>query len=332
MVAGTGAEMAGLVTIDDVDAAAARIAGLVRRTPLIESELGADGEPLFLKAESLQRGGSFKVRGAVNAVSQLAEHERSRGVVTHSSGNHAQALALAAAAFGIQCTVVMPRTTPDVKRAAVAHQGARIVLVEPHERESTAAAIQAETGAVLVPPYDDPAIIAGQGTVGAEIAADLASMGVDAVDTVYVPVSGGGLISGVAVAVKARIAGARVVAVEPELAGDLAEGWARGERVVWDPAVTARTIADGLRVAGVGRLNWTHIRALVDDVVTVSEHEIEEALRRIVLDAKLVCEPSGAVAYAGYLRAAQTRARSGPSVAVVSGANVEPSLLSRLIG
>jgi len=278
----------------------------------------------------LQRGGSFKIRGALNAVSQLSAAERASGVVTHSSGNHARALALAAGEWGASCTVVMPLTTPEVKRAAVEAEGARIVLVEPHERESAAAAIQAETGAAFVPPYDDPAIIAGQGTVGAEIAADL--RGADTVDTVYVPVSGGGLISGVAVAVKARLAGARVVAVEPELAADLAEGWARGERVVWDAAITARTIADGLRVAGVGELNWAHIQALVDDVVTVSEVEIEAAMRRIVLEAKLVCEPSGAVALAGYLRDAPSRGGSGPSVAVVSGGNVEPSLLSGLIG
>jgi threonine dehydratase len=324
--------MAALVTTADVDAAAARIAGRVRRTPLIETELGVDGTRLWLKAESLQRGGSFKIRGAMNAVSMLDAAERARGVVTHSSGNHALALALAAQEFGVGCTVVMPRGTPEVKRAAVAARGAQIAMVEPHERESAAAAIQAETGAAFVPPYDHPAIIAGQGTVGAEIAADLDPAGADTVDTVYVPVSGGGLISGVAVAVKARLAGARVVAVEPELAADLAEGWARGERTVWDPAVTARTIADGLRVASVGELNWQHIRALVDDVVTVSEAEIEAAMRRVVLDAKLVCEPSGAVALAGYLHDASTRSGQPSSVVVVSGGNVEPSLLSRLIG
>jgi threonine dehydratase len=316
-----------LLTVDDVDAAAARIAGQVRRTPLIESELGVGDVALFLKAESLQRGGSFKIRGVLNAVSLLPPERRPNGVVTHSSGNHAQALARAAEAFGVPCTVVMPRTTPAVKRLATEAHGAKVVLVEPHERESAAAAIQADTGAVLVHPFDDPAIIAGQGTVGAEIAADLPH-----VAAVYVPVSGGGLISGIAVAMKARVAGVRVIAVEPELAGDLAEGWARGERVVWDPALTARTVADGLRVAGVGELNWQHIRALVDDVVTVSEAEIESALRRIVLDAKLVCEPSGAVALAGYVKDRPTRPGSGPSVAVVSGSNVEPSLLSRLIG
>jgi threonine dehydratase len=320
-----------LVTVADIDAAAKQLDGRVRRTPLIASELGIGGQSLFLKAESLQLGGSFKIRGALHAVSRLSPEERSRGVVTHSSGNHAQAVARAARLFGVRCTVVMPRNAPDVKRTATEALGADVVLVEPHEREATAEAIQAETGAVLVPPYDDLAVIAGQGTVGAEIAADVAGWGV-VVDTVYVPVSGGGLISGIAVAVKSRLPGTRVVAVEPELAGDLADGWARGERVVWDPSITARTMADGLRVAGVGVLNWEHIRAFVDGVVTVSEDEIASALRRIVLEAKLVCEPSGAVAVAGYLKDAPRRARSGPSIAVVSGSNVEPSVLSRLIG
>ncbi|HSS67588.1 MAG TPA: threonine/serine dehydratase [Nocardioidaceae bacterium] len=323
--------MTDLVTIADIDAAATRIEGRIRRTPLLASELATGAEPLFVKAESLQLGGSFKIRGALNAVSQLSREERSRGIVTHSSGNHAQAVARAARSFGLACTVVMPRTAPDVKRAATGAQGATVLLVEPQDRETTAARISAETGAVLVPPYDDPAVIAGQGTVGAEIASDLAAMDVDSVDTVYVPVSGGGLISGIAVAVKARLAGARVVAVEPTLAADLAEGWARGERVVWDPAVTARTIADGLQVPGVGELNWQHIRALVDDVITVSEEEIVAALRRLVLEAKLVCEPSGATAMAGYLADVQGRSRSAASVVVVSGGNIEPAMLSRLI-
>jgi threonine dehydratase len=321
----------GLVTIDDANAAASRIAGRVRRTPLIASELGA-GAPLYLKPESLQLGGSFKIRGAVNAVSRLSAGERDRGVVTHSSGNHAQAVARAARSFGVECTVVMPRDAAPVKRSATEALGARVVMVEAHERASTAETIQKQSGAVMIPPYDHRDVIAGQATVGAEIAADLSALGGETAATVYVPVSGGGLISGVAVAVKARLRGARVVGVEPELAADLAEGWARDERVVWDPADTARTMADGLRVAGVGLLNWAHIRALVDDVITVSEDEIASALRRIVLEAKLVCEPSGAVAYAGYVKDSARRDGPDPSVAVVSGGNVEPSLLARLIG
>jgi threonine dehydratase len=315
-----------LVTRADVVAAAERIAGGVRVTPLLSTELGVGGE-LLLKAESLQLGGSFKLRGALNAVSLLPPEARARGLVTHSSGNHGQAVARSARAFGVACTVVMPRDVPDVKRGATEALGARVVLVAPGEREAVAAAVQAETGAALVVPYDDEAVIAGQGTVGLEIVNQQPS-----VEAVYVPVGGGGLVSGIAVAVKALIPGARVIAVEPQLAGDLADGWARGERVAWKPELTGRTIADGLRVTSVGELNWRHISALVDDVVTVSEAEIRAAMRRIVLEARLVCEPSGAVAFAGYLRDAETRRRPMTSVAVVSGSNVDPALLASLIG
>jgi threonine dehydratase len=315
-----------LIGVADVEAAAERIRGRVRRTPLIQSDLGADGATAWLKAESLQLGGSFKLRGASNALSLLPADQRARGVVTHSSGNHAQAVARAARAFAVPCTVVMPRNAPAVKRAATEALGAHVVLVEPHERATAAEQILAETGGAFVPPYDHPDVIAGQGTVGLEIVADRPD-----VQTVYVPVSGGGLVSGIAVAVKALRPHARVVAVEPELAGDLAEGWSRGERVVWDAARTAQTMADGLRVTSVGALNWRHIRALVDDVITVSEDDIAAALRRIVLEAKLVCEPSGAVALAGCVRDAQ-RSGSGSTVAVVSGANVDPAQLARLVG
>jgi threonine dehydratase len=221
---------------------------------------------------------------------------------------------------------VMPRQSPDLKRRATEAQGATVVLVDASQRASTVEEIQARTGAVFVPPYDHPAIIAGQGTVGLEIVDDL-----PAVATVYVPVSGGGLVSGIAVAVKARSAGVRVVGVEPELAGDLAEGFARGERMVWETALTGRTIADGLRTSSVGVLNWEHIMALVDEVVTVTEEQILAAMRSVVLDARVVCEPSGAVGVAGFLAHPQTAA-PGPAVAVVSGGNVTPDLLADVLG
>lgn len=310
-----------LVTHLDIEAAARRISEQVRRTPLLPTSLGTSHAPLHVKAESLQIGGSFKLRGALNAVALLTPEERARGVVTHSSGNHAQALARAARAAGIAATIVMPHQTPAVKRLATEAQGAQVVLVEASARASTVESIRAETGAVFVSPFDDPAIIAGQGTVGREIVHDLGD-----VATVYVPVSGGGLISGVAAAIKHAVPHARIVGVEPELAGDLAEGWATGERVTWDSARTGRTIADGLRVQSVGERNWDHVLALVDDVVTVSEDAIRAAMRAVVLEVKLVCEPSGAVAVAGYLEHADTRG-AGPAVAIVSGGNVDPALL-----
>jgi threonine dehydratase len=281
---------------------------------------------LLLKAESLQLTGSFKLRGATNAVALLSPDERMRGVVTHSSGNHGQALARAAQAAGVRATVVMPHQSPRVKQQATLRYGAEVVLVDLDDRASAVERIRTETGAVFVPPFDDKAVIAGQGTVGLEITEDLPD-----VATVVVPVSGGGLISGVAAAVKSRCPAASVIGVEPELAGDLAEGFSRGVRSVWGSDLTRRTIADGLRVTGVGELNWVHIRRLVDDVVTVSESAIVAAMRRIVMEERLVCEPSGAVAVAGCLEHPQLLAR-GATVAVVSGGNVEPSLLAEVVG
>jgi threonine dehydratase len=314
-----------LVSSAEVEAAANRIARTVRRTPLLATELGDQRRELHLKAECLQVGGSFKIRGATNAVLQLTDAERSRGVVTHSSGNHAQALARAARSAGVRATIVMPHQSSAVKREATRAQGAQLVMVDIADREAAVARLQTDTGAVLVPPFDDRRIIAGQGTVGLEILEELPDLA-----AVLVPVSGGGLISGIAVAVKARRPTARVIGVEPELAGHLAEGFARGERVVWDAALTGRTIADGLRVVGVGTVNWPHIEAFVDDVVTVSEEEILTAMRRIVLEAHLACEPSGAVALAGFLRH-RDRLPEGPVAAVVSGGNVDAPLLAEIL-
>ncbi|MEP6664865.1 MAG: pyridoxal-phosphate dependent enzyme, partial [Nocardioidaceae bacterium] len=243
----------------------------------------------------------------------------------HSSGNHAQAVARAARDAGVHATIVMPRQSPDIKRAATEALGAEIVLVDISERGSAMERLQEESGAVFVSPFDNVDVIAGQGTIGLEVHDDLPVVG-----TVLVPVGGGGLISGVAVALKARNPDVRVVGVEPELAGDLAEGFARGERVVWDSASTGRTIADGLRVTEVGEINWRHIRSLVDAVVTVSEEQIRFAMRSVVLGTKLVSEPSGAVAVAGYLAHPEVLG-AGPAVAVVSGGNVEPTLLAEVL-
>lgn len=314
----------GLVTAAAIGAAADRIGGAVRRTPLLETSLWPNGR-LFVKAESLQLSGSFKLRGATNALALLTDDERARGVVTHSSGNHGQALARAAQAGGIRAIVVMPHQSPEVKVRATERCGATVVLVDLADRAAAVERIRAETGAVFVSPFDDRAVIAGQGTVGLEIIADLPDLA-----TVVVPVSGGGLISGVAVAVKSRCPTARVIGVEPELAGDLAEGFARGARTVWSSDRTGRTIADGLRVTAVGDLNWQHIEALVDGVVTVSEEAILAAMRRIVLAERLVCEPSGAVAVAGCLEHPEVLG-AGAAVAIVSGGNVDPALLATVV-
>lgn len=314
-----------ITTLADVEAAAARIAGAVVRTPLLRATWADSRVPLFLKPESLQPTGAFKLRGSTNAVALLGAEARRHGVVTHSSGNHAQALAWAARAVGVPAVVVMPDDAPPGKIEATRSLGAEVVLVPVAERESAAEAVRRDRGATLVPPYDDAAVIAGQGTVGLEIVDDLPD-----VCAVLVPVSGGGLVSGVAAAVKARRPQARVLAVEPELAADLAEGFAAGRRARWAPERTGRTIADGLRVTCVGELPWRHIVELVDDVLTVTEEALLEAMRRLATGSRLVTEPSGAAATAAYLTH-RDRLPDGPAVAVVSGGNVRPDLLARAL-
>jgi threonine dehydratase len=314
-----------VTTLADVEAAAARVSGRVVRTPLLAAPWSDPRVPLSLKPESLQPTGAFKLRGATNAVALLDGTSRDHGVVTHSSGNHAQALAWAARDAGVHAVIVMPDDAPAVKVEATRALGAEVLLVPVAEREEAAEEVRRERGATMVPPYDDAAVIAGQGTVGLEVADDLPG-----VSTVLVPVSGGGLISGVAAAVKARCPRARIVGVEPELAADLAEGFAAGRRTRWTPEQTGRTIADGLRVTCVGELPWEHITALVDDVLTVSEDALLDAMRTLATKSRLVAEPSGAAATAAYLTH-RDRLRDGPVVAVVSGGNVAPDLLARVL-
>jgi threonine dehydratase len=307
-----------LVTVDDVRLAAQRISGVAVRTPLLPSLWSDHDRQLWLKPESLQATGAFKIRGAVNAVAQLTEDERRRGVVGHSSGNHAQALAYAARLAGVRATIVMPDTTPLVKQELTRSHGAEVILVTPDQRDTYSAKLVAEHGYVLIPPYDDARIIAGQGTVGLEIAEDAPDL-----DVVLVPVSGGGLASGVALTIRALRPHAAVVLVEPELAGDAAESLRTGVRSTWTTAQTYRTMADGLRTTSVGVLPWEHLRRYVDSVITVSEDEIAEAVRVLAHKSRLVAEPSGAVAVAGYLFHAK-ELPAGRHVAVISGGNVDP--------
>lgn len=315
-----------LVTIEDVRAAAGRIAGHVVRTPLIPFAAAEPGRPLWLKPESLQPTGAFKLRGAFNAILQHLDEARARGVVTHSSGNHARAVAWVARELGLRATIVIPNAAPAVKVEAVRRLGAEIVIVAPEDRDVRAFELAAEHGYVMIPPYDDPAIVAGQGTIGLEIAADL-----DDIDGVLVPISGGGLISGIATAVKALSPGTRVIGVEPELAADAAESFRTGQRVSWTPEQTYRTIADGLRTTSVGEVPWRQIQKYVDDIITVSEDEIRDGVRRLAADARLVAEPSGAVPFAAYLHQASRLGLDGNVVAVVSGGNLAMDTLARII-
>ncbi|WP_084960954.1 threonine ammonia-lyase [Thermoactinospora rubra] len=298
--------------LHDIRAAATRIAHVAVRTPLVRC-----GD-LWVKPESLQRVGSFKIRGAFNAVAAL----RPSGVVTHSSGNHGQALAYAAREAGVPCTVVVPEGTPRVKVEAIRSFGATLVVVPPDQRVIAAEKHAADQGLTLIPPYDHPAVIAGQGTIGLEIIADLPD-----VEVVVVPVSGGGLASGIATAVKELSPATRVYGVEPELAADAAESLAAGRRVSWEAARTFRTIADGLR-ADLSDLTFSILRARLDGIVTVSEEEIRAAMRHLAFRARLVAEPSGAVATAAVLagKVEAGRVPAGRTVAIVSGGNVDPDL------
>ena len=307
-----------LITLDDVRQAAADIAGVAVRTPLLPC-LWDDG--LVLKAENLQPVGSFKLRGATHALARLSAEQRARGVVTHSSGNHGQALAYAARQVGAPCTVVIPEAAPLVKVDRVRALGAEVVLVPPAQRLERAERIAAERGATLVPPFDHRHVIAGQGTIGLEIVEDLPD-----VEVVLVPVGGGGLSSGVATAVKALRPSVAVIGVEPAYAADARDSLAAGEVVVWDVTRTYRTSADGLRT-NLSALTFAHLRERLDDIVTVTEQEISAAMAQLVLGSRLVVEPSGAVATAARMFRS-SELPGGRTVAVISGGNVDPAVLA----
>jgi threonine dehydratase len=308
--------------LDQLRAAAARIAPHVRQTPLVEMvPIG-----LRLKAESLQTIGAFKQRGAFNALLSLDAAERARGVLAFSSGNHAQAVAYAAKVLGVRATVVMPSDAPRVKLEGTRRWGAEVILVGPGsaERAERAKALLAERDQVLIPPFDAWPIVQGTATIGLEILAAAPD-----VRTIYVPVSGGGLLAGVAAAVKQLDASVLVIGVEPELADDAAQSFRSGERVMLTAEQTARTLADGLRAQQLGERTWSVIRSYVDDILTVSEAEIRAAMRAIANSARLIPEPSGAVACAGALKAGGDLSRS---VAVMSGGNVDLEVLAGILG
>jgi len=317
-----------LVTIEEISAAATRIAGIAVKTPLVRAPFeGVRGE-VWLKAESLQPIGSFKLRGAANKILQLTPEEIRRGVITYSSGNHAQGVAYAARAVGAKAVIVMPSNAPAIKRAATLALGAEVVDVGPasSERLAKAEELVRERGYVVIPPYDDEQIIAGQGTCGMEIAQALPD-----VDLVLSPVSGGGLLSGTATAVKLLCPGTKVFGIEPELAGDTAESFRSGHIVTWPAELTSRTICDGLRTQSVGEHNFAHIKAYVDGIITVSEAEIRVAMRAIVATARLVPEPSGAVTTAALLFHAAELPPYRKAVALVSGGNVDPKMLAEVL-
>ncbi len=320
-----------LPTAADVDAAAERLAGVALRTPLISSPTldALTGGRVFLKAETLQRTGSFKFRGAYNKLSSLAPDVRRGGVVAFSSGNHAQGVAAAAKLLDMPAVIVMPRDAPRPKRERTAALGAEVVLYdrEREDREAIARRIAVSRRAVLVPPYDDPFVIAGQGTAGREIAEDMVRLG-HAIDCVIVNASGGGLTAGVALAVKARAPAACIYTAEPEGFDDHARSFRSGRRE--RNAVRSGTICDALMSQMPGELTFEVNRALVADGVTATEAEVARAVGFAFHELKLVVEPGGAVALAALL-AGKLDIAGKTAVVVLSGGNIEPELLVRLV-
>lgn len=320
---GTTAAAAPLVTLEQIRAAAERLRGITIRTPLVP--FGPPEHRHYLKAESLQPTGAFKLRGAYAAIATLTPDALVRGVITYSSGNHAQGVARAARLLGAPAVVVMPSDAPGIKRDRVAADGAEIVVVgtASDERQRVAEEIAEQRGLVIIPPFDDDRIIAGQGTIGLELVDDLPDLAV-----VLVPVGGGGLASGVAAAVRALRPDARVIGVEPELAADARESLDRGEIVPWPAELVSRTIADGTRTQALGVRTFAHLRALLDSIVTVSEAEIAAGVRLAAERSRLVVEPSGALSIAAlafHVGELGLDRADGPIVAVVSGGNVDPT-------
>ncbi len=316
-----------MVSLHDIRAAQNLLHGIAVRTPLFEWMGPSDARKLYLKLENLQPIGAFKLRGAYNKIASLTDDERRRGVISYSSGNHAQGVAYAARAMGVKAIIVMPGNAPKNKLEATAALGAKIITVGPssEERRLRAEQLAAEHGYAIVPPYNDEKIIAGQGTVGLEILEDLPN-----VETVLVPVGGGGLISGIAAAIKLSNPKVRVIGVEPELAAD-ARASLRAGRIISFPAEqVSQTLADGLRTQSVGAINFEHIRAYVDDIVSVTEDEIREATRALSTNAKTLAEPSGAVAVAAFLFHAGELPKTDINIAVISGGNIDPKLLAEL--
>ena len=310
-----------MITLAEIEAARERIAPYVRATPMV----AMNPTGLRLKAENLQPIGAFKLRGAFNALLSLPPEVRARGVVAHSSGNHAQAVAYAAARLGVAATIVMPGDAPAPKLAGVRREGAEIVPVglASSERAAMARNLAAERGVALIEPFDMDEIMCGTGTIGLEILEQAAD-----VQTVFCPVSGGGLLGGLAAAIKLSRPAVRVVGVEPELANDAFQSFRAGHIVAISAEQAVSTIADGLRVQQLGQRTWPHIHAYVDDIVTVSEDAIRAAMRAIASEARLIAEPSGAAAVAGALASG---ADLNTSVAVVSGGNVDPAVFAAIL-
>jgi threonine dehydratase len=316
-----------ILTFAEIEAAAGRLAGRIHRTPVVTSRSLDDvtGRRVHLKCENLQRAGAFKIRGALNKLLTLTPEERARGVVAFSSGNHAQGVALAAAMTGASAIILMPTDAPALKVAATRGYGAEVVFYDrqTEDREARARELVEKTNRVLVPPYDDPAIMAGQGTAALELIEDAPEL-----DALLTPVGGGGLMAGCSTAARALRPGVKIYGVEAESANDTWLSFERGERVSIAPPPT---IADGIRNLSPGVLTFPILRRNVDGILLVSDAEIAEAVRFLLFRCKLLVEPTGAVSLAAVI-AGKVPIPAGARIGVVlSGGNVDPEVLARLI-
>ena len=315
------------LTIDDVRAAARRLGNRIHRTPVISSQSfdDASGCHVFFKCENLQRAGAFKIRGALNKLLTLTAAERERGVVAFSSGNHAQGVALAARMVGTSAVICMPKDAPPLKLEATRNYGAEIVMYDRHtqDREQVAREIVQRTGRVLVPPYDDPAIMAGQGTAALELLEDVPSL-----DALLTPVGGGGLMAGCATVARALFPGLQIFGVETDTANDTYLSFRKGERVTIPPPPT---IADGIRLTTPGALTFPILQRHLTDMLLVSDAEVRTTVRFLLFRAKMLAEPTGAVAAAA-VQAGKLPLERGARVGVIlSGGNVDPLLLAGII-
>lgn len=315
-----------MIELKDIQNAAKNIAGVAVRTPLIKLPLE---DEVYAKAENLQKTNSFKFRGAYNFLSNLSEEERTKGLVADSSGNHAQGVACAAHLYGADAKIVIPENAPDIKVQRTKAWGASVVRCPnaSEDREATAAAIVKDEGRLLVPPFNHPWIMAGQGTAGLEIVEDLKD-----VANVIVCLGGGGLLSGISTALRALAPQAQILGVEPALAADGKESFEKGVITKWSADRVTQTIADGARTQQLGDLTFAIIKEKVDGIVAVSEDTIQKAMHWFLHEAKLVVEPTGAMALAAYfeIKAQKTEfeLKSGPTVVLISGGNIDPQVLS----
>lgn len=316
-----------MIELKDIEAAAKNIKGVAVRTPLIKLPLE---DEVYAKPENLQKTNSFKFRGAYNFLSNLSEEDRAKGLVADSSGNHAQGVACAAHLYGADAKIVIPENAPNIKVERTAAWGASIVRSPnaSEDREAAAAAIVQEEGRLLVPPFNHPWIMAGQGTAGLEIAEDLAD-----VANVIICLGGGGLLSGISTALRALAPQAQILGVEPELAADGKESFETGAVTKWSAERVTQTIADGARTQQLGDLTFAVIKDKVDGIVSVSEEGIKDAMQWFLQEAKLVVEPTGAMALAAYfaIKAKETKfeLQEGPTVVIISGGNIDPNVLAQ---